>query len=419
VIVSHPHATPVASATAAALDRHGRLALYITGAAASPATARGRLLGLLAARRPVWRNRLVGGVDARRLRSLGAVELGARLAARAGRAAVGGRAPSAYDAIFVAHDRAAAVLPWPRAADAVYAYEDAALSTLRRAARRSMVAVLDVPAPYYRVLEDRWRAEWGRWPGAMDTPPPVEPAWKQRRKDAEIRLADVLSVASRHTRASLDAAGARGAVVVVPYGFPVDLFPAKAEAPAGPFTVLAVGAQTLRKGTHHLLAAWKKAALKDARLKLIGPLRLSAAFLREHGGLFQHLPHLPRAALGEEYRRSDLLAFPTLGDGFGLVMQEAMCSATPVVTTPSGGGPECITDGADGWIIPPADVDALVDTLRFCAANRDRTRAAGLAARARAERWTWREAGDALVAALDGAAAGEPDVGARLTGRAG
>ena len=69
-----------------------------------------------------------------------------------------------------------------------------------------------------------------------------------------------------------------------------------------------------------------------------------------------------------EYQRADLVAFPTLGDGFGLVIQEAMCSRTPVVTTPAGGGPECITHGQDGWIVPAGDVDALVETFAICAA---------------------------------------------------
>jgi hypothetical protein len=47
--------------------------------------------------------------------------------------------------------------------------------------------------------------------------------------------------------------------------------------------------------------------------------------------------------------------------------------------------------------VPPRDIDALVERLRACAADRDKTFAAGLAARAHAERFTWREAGEALL----------------------
>jgi glycosyltransferase involved in cell wall biosynthesis len=153
----------------------------------------------------------------------------------------------------------------------------------------------------------------------------------------------------------------------------------------------------LRKGTPYLLEAWRRAALADAELTLVGPLRFSPSFLARYAGLFTHVPYVPRRELGAIYRGADLLVFPTLGDGFGLVIQEAMCSGTPVLTTPCGGGPECITDGVDGWIAPARDIDALVARLREGAADRDRLARFGRNARARAERWTWRDAGAALV----------------------
>ena len=167
--------------------------------------------------------------------------------------------------------------------------------------------------------------------------------------------------------------------------------------PAGKFRVLSVGTHDLRKGTPYLLEAWKRAAIPDAELHLVGPLRLARSFVDRYAGCFQHWPHVAKADLGTHYAAADVLAFPTLGDGFGLVIQEAMCSGTPVVTTPCGGGPECITDGVDGWIVPPRDIDALVARLRACASDRDATARIGRAARARAERWTWRQATESMV----------------------
>ena len=167
-----------------------------------------------------------------------------------------------------------------------------------------------------------------------------------------------------------------------------------------PFTVIAVGSHDLRKGTPYLLEAWRRAAIPDAELHLIGPLRLAPAFVDRYAGSFHHWPHVPKSQLGARYAAADVLAFPTLGDGFGLVIQEAMCSATPVLTTPCGGGPECVTDGEEGWIVAPRDIDALVERLRFAAANRDVLVRMGAAARLRAETWTWREAAGLLVDGL-------------------
>jgi glycosyltransferase involved in cell wall biosynthesis len=121
-----------------------------------------------------------------------------------------------------------------------------------------------------------------------------------------------------------------------------------------------------------------------------------------YAGSFTHWPHVPKSQLQAHYSKADLLLFPTLGDGFGLVMQEAMCCAIPVVTTPCGGGPECITDGVDGWLVPARSIDALVERLRAAAADRDHLAAIGRAARARAERWTWLHAQSALVDGLRG-----------------
>jgi glycosyltransferase involved in cell wall biosynthesis len=129
-------------------------------------------------------------------------------------------------------------------------------------------------------------------------------------------------------------------------------------------------------------------------------MELADEFLAPYRGLFQHVPHVPRSELARHYREADLLAFPTLGDGFGLVIQEAMCCGTPVLTTRCGGGPECVDDGVEGWIAPERNVDALVERLRDAARSRDLLAQMGLAARRRAERWTWQEAGTLLVDGL-------------------
>ena len=398
VLVSHPHAAAVANATAVALERHGKLGLYATGIIFGQTTILGRILHALSPLGPVWRNRVLD-IHPASLRSLFPFEGGARMIALLAET-LGLENPSLYDAIFVTHDAAVARLSWSNEIGAVYAYEDAALKTFQHAAARAMARVWDLPIPHYRTVERMWSEELARWPRAHAARTTTTPEWKKRRKDAELSLADVVCVASNHTKKSLEAIDVRRPIIVTPYGFPVFDFEPKQQMNDRPFTVLSVGIQGVGKGTHYLLEAWKNAAIRNARLRLIGPMRLSAAYISEYDGLFEHVAYLPKQKLGDEYRAADLLAFPTLGDGFGLVIQEAMCCGTPVVTTPTSGGPECITDDVDGWLVPPADVDALVARLRACAADRDRLFKVGQAARRRAETWTWREAGDSLVASL-------------------
>ncbi len=399
ILVSHPHAAAVSVGFAVSLEKRGLLAAYTTGIALGEDSMWSPLARKLATRWPLARNRILTDLPAARLRAHGVVEGAVRLGVRALRTSP--RPINLYNALFTSHDLAVAISPWPRETTAIYAYEDGALRTFQRARQRDVGRIWDLPLPHHATIEATLRAEYERWPGAAIGPPHREPEWKRRRKDAELAMATTVSVASAFTKSSLERAGVSQPVVVAPYGFPVGEFQPRAAAPSGPFRVLSVGSHDFRKGTPYLLEAWRRAALPDAELHLIGSLRLSKPFLDRYAGLFTHWPHVAKAELGARYAAADLLAFPTLGDGFGLVIQEAMCSGTPVLTTPCGGGPECITDGEDGWIVPPRDIDALVARLREAAADRERLHAMGKAARARAERFTWEDAGDGLIRALE------------------
>jgi glycosyltransferase involved in cell wall biosynthesis len=404
-LVSHPHAGAVSVAAAQAFERHGQLAQYASGFVVSDRTQAGQLAGRLAPRYPMLSNRILTGIAPAHLNASPLGELLARAMGRVGQTL--GRSGTKYDALFGLHDVRVSRLHWPREVDTVYAYEDGALCTFRNAKKKSghIACVWDLPLPEYHALKRVWTEESARWPEAAVGAPHQEPPWKAARKDEELNLSDVVSVASAHTRRSLEEIGVSKPIAVAAYGFPVETFAEKSGPNQGPFTVLSVGTHDLRKGTPYLLEAWRLADLKNARLQLIGPLRLSDSFVQRYAGQFEHIPHLPKARLGEWYQSADVLAFPTLGDGFGLVIQEAMASGTPVITTRMGGGPECIESGVDGWIIEDRSIDALIENFRFCASNRDSTHSMGKAARRRAESWTWREAGDTFVSQLSTALA--------------
>lgn len=399
ILVSHPHAAAVASEVARALDRHDLLSLYATGLAVAGGSVAARMFGVASGRYRVLLNRVVGELDAKRIRSLAGVEAAARFAGRlVPRRWLGGR--STYDLLFSFHDSAVARMAWPKGVRAVYAYEDAALRTFERAERAGFTRIWDLPTPHWAATERIWKEESARWPGAMGALPPLEPQWKKARKDRELTLADTVVVASRWTRESLERIGCEKRIVEVPYGFPYDRFRPKMRPQQGPFTVLSVGSQDLRKGTTYLLEAWRRAGLRDAQLRLIGRMRLSPSFLARYSGMFVHVPHLPRADLEREYQAADLLVFPTLGDGFGLVIQEAMSCGTAVLTTACGGGPECISNGVEGWIIPAGQLDALVEALRHAASHRQQVAEMGIRARQRAETYGWNHAGTQLARGL-------------------
>ena len=87
--------------------------------------------------------------------------------------------------------------------------------------------------------------------------------------------------------------------------------------------------------------------------------------------------------------KADVFVFPSLFEGFGLVLLEAMASGLPVITTQNTGGPDLIQEGKEGFIIPAGSVEALRGKIRWMIDNRERAAEIGRKAHARAKEMTW------------------------------
>lgn len=159
--------------------------------------------------------------------------------------------------------------------------------------------------------------------------------------------------------------------------------------------VLALGTLEPRKNLVLLLDVFRQAAfsspvqlvLAGARGWKMGPVEAQSAELEQAGVLKRpgYVATSERAAL---YRQALCLAFPSLYEGFGLPLLEAMSYGTPVVASTA---PACVEVVGDaGILLPPRDIDGWTRAIRGLlddAAERSRLRAAGLA-RAQLFRWS-------------------------------
>ena len=73
-------------------------------------------------------------------------------------------------------------------------------------------------------------------------------------------------------------------------------------------------------------------------------------------------------------KNHDVLLFPTLFDGFGLVITEALSQGIPIITTIHSGGPECIRHGIEGFLVPIRDTYSIIECLDHLDKDRDRLR---------------------------------------------
>jgi alpha-maltose-1-phosphate synthase len=189
-------------------------------------------------------------------------------------------------------------------------------------------------------------------------------------------------------------------ILRLPYGVDPDLFrPAPAARPDRPFRALFVGQIGNRKGVRYLLEAWRRLALPDAELLLIGtPGRAGRQLLAEYRDGCRWLGGLPASELSRWYQSSDVFVFPSLAEGSARVTYEAMASGLPLVVTPNSGS--VVRDGIDGFVVPARDVDSLCERLRQLHADADARREMGARGRDLIERrYTWRHYHRRLAAA--------------------
>lgn len=282
---------------------------------------------------------------------------------------------------------------------AVYAYEDGALATFRAAEQRGVRRIYDLPIGYWRSARQIQSEEAERLPEWADTMPAlIDSESKLERKDAELRLCENIIVASRFTADTLkDAPFDLPAPHIIPYGCP----PAREQVspqgdPNKPLKVLYVGSLSQRKGLADLLEA-TEALGRSVALTLIGKRvgtcqPLDAALQKYHW-----IESLPHSGILEAMRSHDVLVFPSLFEGFGLVLTEALSQGMPVISTPHTCAPDIIEDGREGFIVPIRDAEAIAGKLNLL--HEDRVRLQGMkeAALLRARTMSWERYQENLV----------------------
>jgi glycosyltransferase involved in cell wall biosynthesis len=143
------------------------------------------------------------------------------------------------------------------------------------------------------------------------------------------------------------------------------------------------------KGISYLIAAFSTLARegRPVPLTILGPGVSSAyvlqSFPEEARPHVRVIDRVPEEQVLGEFRRHDVLVFPSTYEGFGLVVLEAMSQGLPVIATPVGCAPELVREGETGLIVPARNSRALADAvtrMMSCTAERARLGANSAAA---------------------------------------
>jgi len=294
------------------------------------------------------------------------------------------------DAVFRELDRkVAARLKKTSNVRGVYAYEDGALESFRAARDLNRQRIYDLPIGYWRVGQQIFAEEAERQPEWASTlTGTLDSAEKLDRKDDELRLATRVIVASTFTKKTLTDSPCTAEIDIVPYGAPRAISTEIVQS-SGKLKILFAGSLGQRKGLSYLLAAIEKLA-GAVDLTLIGRKTAAncapvAAAVRK----YRWLPTLTHAAMLQEMHSHDVLVLPSLFEGFGLVILEAMAQGTPVITTDHTAGPDIIENEVDGFIVPIRSAEAIAKKLDLLERDRERLMSTKLAAKRKAQSMGW------------------------------
>ena len=148
--------------------------------------------------------------------------------------------------------------------------------------------------------------------------------------------------------------------------------PATAGAGEGPLRLLAIGALVHHKG-HRVLLDAISASDSDVVLRIVGQGELLPQLSQRSRalGMDARVEFLGDAVDFEvELRDCDVFVHPSLSEGLGTAVLDAMWAARPVLASAVGGLPELVDDPVTGWLVPPGDVLALAARIDEIAATR-------------------------------------------------
>lgn len=218
--------------------------------------------------------------------------------------------------------------------------------------------------------------------------------------DAFYRRANCIVVPTpRHIEISRFVSKYREKCRVVPFGVPVSRFELddagsdKVESlKDGLPSVLCVGRLVSYKGVEFLIRALENV---KARLWIIGvgPLEASLKKLAEAKGLssrVQFLGQVSDAELVAYYHACDVFVLPSITNAemFGVVQLEAMACRKPVISTDLPTGVSWVNQhGRTGFVVPPANVDALAEAVQRLVNSASLRKEMGEAGRARVEQY--------------------------------
>ena len=148
--------------------------------------------------------------------------------------------------------------------------------------------------------------------------------------------------------------------------------------------VLFTGNISQRKGGHWLFPI---AENLDNNIEIIYSSGLRGGAALPHHPKLKCVGRVPYQSLPDLYRQADIFLFPSVREGFGLAVAEAMACGLPIVTTDGSALPELVDHGLGGFLCPVGDVRSFSKSINSLAHSPSQRREMGQYNRSKVERY--------------------------------
>ncbi len=256
----------------------------------------------------------------------------------------------------------------PDETDIFVGWSGSSLLSLRAAKQRGAVTIIERHNAHILLQEKILTEEYAKQGFEFEGIPKTI----LRRELQEYEEADYLSVPSTFVHRTMIQMGVPASKLILnPLGADtLDFYPGTKTDST--FRVVCCGQISIRKGIPYVLRAFSQLSLANSELILVGALSPEMRAILRKGSFpkVKVIPPQPQNELRKLFVQSSVLCLASVEDGFGLVVPQALASGLPVLATTRSCGEDLIRDGIDGFVIPPADVDALKEKLLWLFKNK-------------------------------------------------
>lgn len=251
-------------------------------------------------------------------------------------------------------------------ANMYWGFQGSCYKSLQTASERGMQTVCELATAHVksakRILGEEQQLH-PEWADSIDNL--IFPAAYEHRLEEEPHRADYVVAASDFTRQTLVEDGvSENKIIQLPLGFDMDHIPYRLKERKGrPLKLLYAGTLTQRKGIKYLLEAMQRFKKEEVELHCIGGVQGSGKGLLPYKQNYVYHSPVSQQELFSQYAHYDALVLPTLFEGFGLVIVEAMAAGLPVITTRHSFGTELIQHEHNGYLVPIRDVNGIAEAI--------------------------------------------------------